>query len=604
MKNLPCSLLLVSLCIGLSSCASDSISKDVVLKKYERKFDLTSQLVKIVHKITIENIGSNPVKYFLFVLTDEEHNKLSYIGAQVGSFSLGTTETTIANHPGYHFYRVDLRDVLQAGKTSSVIDVDVVLVDSLQPFPVEIQQGEKQLVVYEGSHWVSAAYPVAMQTTTVTLPSPNIETYSKLTPTSVSDATITYGPYDMTAAFSRDPMKVHYEASMPFVTITSMERILEISHWGNIAVEETIDMLHTGAKLKGSFSRYDYQRDHNTHTAVKSFRSILPAAARDVYYRDEIGNISTSHLRVKEDSVEVDLRPRFPLFGGWKTHYKIGYNVPSYEYLYYKGEEFALRMRLLDHIFDDMVVQDLTVTIILPEGSKDIDISLPYHVERLADYTHATYLDTVGRPVITLRSVRPLTAHHIQDFVVRYNFRGLLMLQEPILVVAAFMALFLVVMVWVRLDLTLSPDRATEASMRVSSNCSLVATRHHRRAGHYQAMMAEILKQQGHGNPPNALTQFTTNIKKLQQLVKDETAAIGELHHKIKADGSADMADRVTELQKADKDVRDVVAQQCTNMEKLLSRKLAKQAYADQDTMLEKKRDEAMARVKALVALL
>jgi hypothetical protein len=35
-----------------------------------------------------------------------------------------------------------------------------------------------------------------------------------------------------------------------------------------------------------------------------------------------------------------DLRPRFPLFGGWKTHYLVGYNVPSYEYLFYKGKLF------------------------------------------------------------------------------------------------------------------------------------------------------------------------------------------------------------------------------------------------------------------------
>ena len=34
-----------------------------------------------------------------------------------------------------------------------------------------------------------------------------------------------------------------------------------------------------------------------------------------------------------------DLRPRFPLFGGWKTHYLVGYNVPSYEYLFYKGQQ-------------------------------------------------------------------------------------------------------------------------------------------------------------------------------------------------------------------------------------------------------------------------
>lgn len=67
-------------------------------------------------------------------------------------------------------------------------------------------------------------------------------------------------------------------------------------------------------------------------------QTILPASAQDVYYRDEIGNISTSHLQVLDDSVEVEVRPRFPLFGGWKTHYIIGYNLPSYEYLYTLGE--------------------------------------------------------------------------------------------------------------------------------------------------------------------------------------------------------------------------------------------------------------------------
>lgn len=68
-----------------------------------------------------------------------------------------------------------------------------------------------------------------------------------------------------------------------------------------------------------------------------SIQTILPAAAQDVYYRDEIGNISTSHLLVLDDSVEMEIRPRFPLFGGWKTHYIIGYNLPSYEYLYNLG---------------------------------------------------------------------------------------------------------------------------------------------------------------------------------------------------------------------------------------------------------------------------
>lgn len=67
-------------------------------------------------------------------------------------------------------------------------------------------------------------------------------------------------------------------------------------------------------------------------------QTLLPASARDVYYRDEIGNISTSHLHETDDGVELELRPRFPLFGGWKTNYYIGYNVPSYQYLFNKGK--------------------------------------------------------------------------------------------------------------------------------------------------------------------------------------------------------------------------------------------------------------------------
>ena len=125
---------------------------------------------------------------------------------------------------------------------------------------------------------------------------------------------------------------------------------------------------------QGSFSRYDHTRDHSLNAVVRSLHTVLPASARDVYYRDEIGNISTSNLRVRHDSVEVDLRPRFPLFGGWKTHYKLGYNVPSYEYLFHSGEQFALKMRLLDHVFDDMVVEELVTKVILPEGVTDVQL--------------------------------------------------------------------------------------------------------------------------------------------------------------------------------------------------------------------------------------
>jgi len=51
-----------------------------------------------------------------------------------------------------------------------------------------------------------------------------------------------------------------------------MTRVIEVSHWGNIAVEETYDLVHSGAVLKGPFSRYDYQRHQDGISSVKSFK--------------------------------------------------------------------------------------------------------------------------------------------------------------------------------------------------------------------------------------------------------------------------------------------------------------------------------------------
>lgn len=74
------------------------------------------------------------------------------------------------------------------------------------------------------------------------------------------------------AIFCQVELVVHYENNAPFLTVSHMTRIIEVSHWGNIAVEESYDMVHTGAILKGPFSRYDYQRNQDGVSSIKSFK--------------------------------------------------------------------------------------------------------------------------------------------------------------------------------------------------------------------------------------------------------------------------------------------------------------------------------------------
>lgn len=433
----------------------DTISSDIKLKNVDRTIDISSQLVKITSKITFENTGKSAIKNFLIAVEESAKKNIAFIAAKDNNNKeLRLTETTVKGYDYVKFWRVELKEGVNAG-SAGVVTIDTVFTKALQPYPTEISQQEDQLVKYIGNLYVYSPYYVTSQKTNVIVNTKNVESFTKVKPFSQIDGTIQYGPYSNTGPFSEKELSVHYKNNSPFLTVTRIERLIELSHWGNIAIEEVIEVEHTGAKLKGPFSRYDYQQDHHSGPAsVRSYKTLLPASASDVYYRDTNGNISTSNMKVKKDSVELDLRPRYPLFGGWRSHYTLGYNVPSYEYLYHSGNEYLLKMRAIDHIFDDMQVDELVTKIILPEGCTGIKVNIPYPVTRLPDSLHFTYLDTKGRPVITFFK-KNLVENHIQDFQLRYTFPRLLMLQEPLLVVGFLYALFLCVIVYVRLDFSI-----------------------------------------------------------------------------------------------------------------------------------------------------
>ncbi|EFA11223.1 dolichyl-diphosphooligosaccharide--protein glycosyltransferase subunit 1 [Tribolium castaneum] len=451
-------VLFICMCSVISA---EQINQLVINKNVERTIDLTSQLVKITATITLENTGKDTVRNYLIVLEPDTVGNLSYISVKDSlKEDLKLTPSKVEKHEK-DVYSVQLKQPLATGRTAGII-LEAVFTKGLVPYPNSITQKEKQLVRYFGNHYFYTPYATSKQTTSVTLSSRSVESYTKLKPVSQSDSTLTYGPYSDIPAFSQDRMIVHYENNSPFLTVTRLERLIEISHWGNIAVEENIEILHTGAKLKGPFSRYDYQRDTgSSHHSIKSYRTILPAAAYNIYYRDSNGNISTSQVRTRKDWIELELRPRFPLFGGWRSSYTLGYSVPSYQYLYRKSStEYVLNMRLLDHVFDDMHVEELETKVVLPVGVTEVQIKTPYEVQRLPDGVTFKYLDQFGRSVIKLRKTN-LVEQHIQDLEIVYHWRSGLLLLEPVLLALALYVLFIIVIIYVRLDFSIhKPEHA------------------------------------------------------------------------------------------------------------------------------------------------
>jgi len=571
---------------------------DLVLSSVERSIDLASQVVKVTSKLTFENVGTDAVDSVL--ITSGKGNRLVHVDAAIkgddedDEVKLELAEIGDLDHPEAQVFKVTLAEPLVAGKTAT-IDSTMVFAHALQPFPAAIGQSEKQLVVFAGNHYELSPYLVKTQTTTVKLSSATIESYSKLKPVSTSESTITYGPYKNVEGYSSSEMKIHYENNTPFLTVNEMTRWIEVSHWGNIAVEETYHMTHTGATLKGHFSRYDYQRTP-THSVIKSFKTVLPASARDVYYRDEIGNISTSNMLIQDDSVEVELRPRFPLFGGWQTKYYMGYNVPTYEYLFSKGERYVLKMRLVDHIFDDFVVDKLTVKVVLPEGSSNIQVKAPYAVSEGGRELHKTYLDTLGRNVVVLLK-DGVVENHIQDFQVHYTFKKAMLLQEPLLCVAAFYILFISVIILVRLDFSISKDAAQESRMKVAGLFDELSSLCDRRS----AMLVQFDTAVDKFKSSKDSATYGNVVKALNQDYAALTVKVnGVIGVIMKED--VDSQDKLLDLQKKEVERKAVVDSAGALASKVVAGKLSRQQYADGEQIARAKVEKIGDEIDGLLA--
>ncbi|VDN08816.1 unnamed protein product [Dibothriocephalus latus] len=423
-----------------------------------------------------------------------------------------------------------------------------------------------------------SAYPTEKQETLVVLPKGEILAYEEKTePVKKSQRG-----------------KFNYENGSPFLAVTSLKRIIEVSLWGNVAVEDTVDIVHYGAALRGAFSRLDYQRGIGHHASVPALKSVLPASARDIYYRDEIGNISTSTVKKLFDSTEVELQPRFPLFGGWKTHYVIGYNLPAHETLFKKGEKFALKMRFLDYLYDDQVIDEATLRVVLPETVTNIRLESPFDVERLSDEVEKTYLDTSGRTVVVLKKTN-LVEEHIQEFKIYFDFHMVNLFREPAMVITAFFLLFAVIMVYVRLDFSISKDKSSESQLRVQALVNEILSCHSKRSALYQTY--EDVVSTYKVNKENS--QFTNEYRKVENDHKALNQKISTLHAKIRELWS-EGADKVQELQNLDSRYRELLQEGVSQTERVLSGKITKQQYQTSDADIGAKKVSLIEKMEAI----
>merc|ERR1719158_170656 len=180
----------------------------------------------------------------------------------------------------------------------------------------------------------------------------------------------------------------------------------------------------------------------------------LPLAAVDVSYRDLIGNISTSNLRadIATGETVLNLQTRFPMFGGRRNHFTIGYNLPSASYLQRDGSKFRLEAPCTTELYENFVIEE--VKFILPEGADNVKINAGFAFERLPDTNRYTFLDTTGRVVSGLKA-SGITGDHPEMITVEYEWNSILIFKEPLLAISGWFVLFFVILVVARLDFSI-----------------------------------------------------------------------------------------------------------------------------------------------------
>lgn len=228
------------------------------------------------------------------------------------------------------------------------------------------------------------------QKTEVKFPSANIAEHtivagSKGDPESPqkSGSKFTYGTFSDLPAGAVEPVKVRYEFTKPLIHVSQLERDIEVSHWGgNVAFEERYTMTNRAANLSTQFSRVAWatqQYYNGPTTAVKELKFPLRVGSLTPYFTDVIGNVSTSRFRSNKREANLEIKPRYPIFGGWNYPFRVGWDADIKKYLrkVSGGEGYVLNVPFLEGPKqpEGIEYENIELRVILPEGAEFVSLS-------------------------------------------------------------------------------------------------------------------------------------------------------------------------------------------------------------------------------------
>lgn len=281
------------------------------------------------------------------------------------------------------YYVITLPTPLKAG-AQQTLGISFFNLKAYRPLPASVKQDEQQFLVHDFSAYAPSAYVTLKQKTEIKAATAVIPDYTTIEARGgdakspqKQGAKLTYGPFGEKPAGAVSPASVRFEFTKPVTHVSLLEREIEVSHWGgNVAFEERYMLHNRGANLSTQFNRAKWAQTQFYNppcVALKEIKMPLHIGSADPYFTDTIGNVSTSRFRSNKREALLELKPRYPIFGGWNYPFTVGWNSDASLILRKTGGDgYILRVPFLEGPKQAEGVEygQINLRVLLPEGAE------------------------------------------------------------------------------------------------------------------------------------------------------------------------------------------------------------------------------------------
>ncbi|KAH3899245.1 dolichyl-diphosphooligosaccharide--protein glycotransferase subunit OST1 SCDLUD_004678 [Saccharomycodes ludwigii] len=396
----------------ISIFCSISQSQELAQQKWEnlkviRAFDLSKGHTIERLQLLIKNVGNEPLSEFWVPIDGDVYNKTAFFTAILpdssafleSGLSGEHSETVTVDGVAYYYGLVFLPTPIESGETVHISIVHTY--NSIaKPFPEYIDMGADQNLKLTTNLYPNSFYPTLEYT--LVLAGSNDIKINKL-PKEASDPSLiskdetktTIGPFTSISPLKTSKIDIVYSRNAPILRFSNLKREVWVSQWSStVQFEEHYDAINDAAKLKDGFVRATWMSKQlavvpRSHLAA--FDVELPADSSAHYYTDAVGMITTW----KRFGDRLLLKPRFPLFGGWKSNFTLGWTNDLSQFLHTVDNEegiYLLSIPILNGPVDSTYDQ-IDLSVFLPEGSEVLDVTAPVNNPKITIDNKKSYFD-------------------------------------------------------------------------------------------------------------------------------------------------------------------------------------------------------------------